>query len=311
MSNPPGYLIVGHVCQDLIVSPGESEGAANGVGQGECDGPPPAFHTRHSFGGTVTYAGRTAHALGLNTAALTSAAPDMALAQVLPGIAVHCLPAAATTTFENRYEASGRQQIIRAVANRMGPGDVPAAWREAAIVHLGPVAQEVDPALVTAFPGAFVGVTPQGWLRMWDEGGAVRSRLAQAGVAAWLGEILSRVSAAVFSIEDVGGDEALAAAWAARAVVLVVTRGARGATLYVRGQPTHVPAPRVGEVDPTGAGDIFAAAFFACLRETQDPQAAARFATCLAAGSVTRRGLDSIPTAADVERCRAGMTKAK
>jgi sugar/nucleoside kinase (ribokinase family) len=54
-------------------------------------------------------------------------------------------------------------------------------------------------------------------------------------------------------------------------------------------------------VDATGAGDIFAAAFFIRLYKTRDPWEAARFATLLASHSVTRVGLDGIPTAREIE----------
>jgi sugar/nucleoside kinase (ribokinase family) len=56
-------------------------------------------------------------------------------------------------------------------------------------------------------------------------------------------------------------------------------------------------------VDATGAGDIFAAAFFARLHQTRDPWEAARFATNLASHSVTRVGLSGIPTREEVEGC--------
>ena len=49
-------------------------------------------------------------------------------------------------------------------------------------------------------------------------------------------------------------------------------------------------------MDATGAGDIFAAAFFFRLHTTRDPWEAARFATLVAANSITRRGLQGIPT---------------
>jgi sugar/nucleoside kinase (ribokinase family) len=59
----------------------------------------------------------------------------------------------------------------------------------------------------------------------------------------------------------------------------------------------------VEEVDATGAGDIFAAAFFIRLFNTRDPWEAARFATALAAYSVTRVGLNGIPTKNEIESC--------
>jgi sugar/nucleoside kinase (ribokinase family) len=65
-----------------------------------------------------------------------------------------------------------------------------------------------------------------------------------------------------------------------------------------------VPTHPVEVVDATGAGDIFAASFLVRLRESGDPIAAARFASCLASQSITRRGLDSIPLPAEIDQCR-------
>jgi sugar/nucleoside kinase (ribokinase family) len=62
-------------------------------------------------------------------------------------------------------------------------------------------------------------------------------------------------------------------------------------------------APQVKEVDSTGAGDVFAAAFFARLYNTRDPWEAARFANQMAAISITRAGLAGIPTPAEVHQC--------
>jgi sugar/nucleoside kinase (ribokinase family) len=56
-------------------------------------------------------------------------------------------------------------------------------------------------------------------------------------------------------------------------------------------------------MDGTGAGDVFAAAFFIRLLVTRDPWEAARFATQLSAYSVTRSGLKGIPTAEEIQAC--------
>jgi sugar/nucleoside kinase (ribokinase family) len=59
----------------------------------------------------------------------------------------------------------------------------------------------------------------------------------------------------------------------------------------------------VNVVDATGAGDIFATAFFFRLFATRDPWEAARFATQLATTSVTRSGLEGIPTEDEIQDC--------
>jgi sugar/nucleoside kinase (ribokinase family) len=73
--------------------------------------------------------------------------------------------------------------------------------------------------------------------------------------------------------------------------------------LYWNGDVRRFPAQEVTEVDPTGAGDIFAAAFFYRLYTTRDPWEAARFATQLATISVTRPGLRGVPTPEEIQDC--------
>jgi sugar/nucleoside kinase (ribokinase family) len=108
-------------------------------------------------------------------------------------------------------------------------------------------------------------------------------------------------SAAVLSIEDVRGNEKLIEDMTSFIRVLVVTEGAAGARVYWNGDLRRFRPPQEIEIDPVGAGDIFAAAFFIHLYTTQDPWEAARFATQLAANSVTRFGLKSVPTQTEVQ----------
>ncbi len=266
------YVAIGHVCQDIV-----PDGKA--------------------LGGTVTYSTLTARALGWTGAAVTRANPELDVPP-LADIDWVRLPDDHTTTFENIYSPSGRVQILHAAAGPIRPGDVPPRFRRADVVHLAPIANEVDPALAGAFDGALIGVTPQGWLRQWDTSGRVTPR-------EWIDAeaILGHVDAVVLSIADVGSDWARIERWAAMARLLVVTQGRDGCTVYVRGEPTRVPAPAVVEVEPTGAGDIFAAAFFIRLRASGDAIAAAQFANCIAAQSVTRHRLDGIPTPQEANDC--------
>ena len=105
----------------------------------------------------------------------------------------------------------------------------------------------------------------------------------------------------MISREDVGGDDELIEQMAHQTRVLAVTEGSAGAVLYWNGDRRRFRAPQVSEVDATGAGDIFATAFFIRLFNTRDPWEAARFATLIASHSVTRVGLNGIPTSQEIE----------
>jgi sugar/nucleoside kinase (ribokinase family) len=175
---------------------------------------------------------------------------------------------------------------------------IPDPWRSAPIVHLGPVAQEVEPSLVRNFPTALIGVTPQGWLRTWNNEGHVHpSEWPEATF------VLQRAGAAIISVEDVAYDEGRIEEMASSCRIFVVTEADQGSRLYWNGDVRRFRPPKVQEVDATGAGDIYAAAFFSRLYMTRDPWEAARFATQLAAYSVTRPGLDGIPTPQEIEEC--------
>jgi 1D-myo-inositol 3-kinase len=252
----------------------------------------------YRVGGTVTFAAMTARALGYRVGILTSAGDDLPLNNTFAGFELVVVPAAQSTTFENLYHDGRRSQYVRATAARLTPGDLPPTWRQAPIVHLGPLTQEVDPGFVDVFPPeTLVGVTPQGWLRRWDSAGLV-------GACGWRAarRVLARADALVLSAEDVGGDSARLEEYLRLARLAAVTQSWQGATLYSGDCTASFPAYHVREVDPTGAGDVFAAAFFIRLRESGDPHEAARFANAAASFAVEGEGYTTIAGRAAVER---------
>jgi len=274
----PDYLVIGHATRDVT-----SDGG-------------------FLVGGTVTYSGLTASRLGLRVAVLTSADPALPLFGDDPSIQVQCRPASNTTTFENVYASGGRQQHLRAVAELLTPADLPTGWEQAPIVHLGPIAQEVDTALISAFPNALLGITPQGWLRHWDEQGLVTPQ-----PWAFSPDLLQAADAIVLSPEDVGGDQGQIDLFRQYARVCVLTVGRSGAIVYQGQDKVRVPAYQANDVDPTGAGDVFATAFFIRLYETRDAIEAARFANAAASFVIEGPGTCRIPSRPQVEwRLRHG-----
>jgi len=254
-------------------------------------------------GGTALYAALTARRLGVDTGVITSGPPDLDAA-ALEGARVHVVPSDEATIFENRYEPGGRVQFLHGRARPIGPDDVPSDWRGASIMHLGPIADEVDPAIARLFPRALRAATPQGWARLRDEDGRVLS-LPHETVAARLVDL----DVVIFSDEDIsagfspGHDtpDAVVDLYRARAPIVVRTHGARGATIYAGKGVLCVPAFPAHEVDPTGAGDVFAAAFLIRYARVKDLLGAARYAAATASLAVEGIGPSAIPTAAQVE----------
>ena len=269
---PVDYLVIGHVARDLT-----PDGSV--------------------LGGTASYSALTAHALGLRVGIVTAVGSDVSL-EPLSGIPIVSIDTESSTTYENIYSEHGRTQYLRAQASRIDLDRVPEIWKSASIIHLGPIADEVDSLLSEDFSPKLLGLTPQGWMRQWDADGRVSRRKWTDADAA-----LAKAGAVVLSIEDVNGDDELIEHMAGQTKILVVTEGAAGAVLYWHGDRRRFRAPSVREVDATGAGDIFATAFFARYLKTRDPWEATRFATLLASHSVERAGLEGIPTHLEIEQC--------
>jgi len=142
------YLIIGHITQDITPN-----------------GP--------VMGGTAIYSALTAQALGMRVGIVTAC--DSCIASpALDHIPVAGLLTQDSTTFENIATPLGRIQRIHKRAPGLNLSLVPEHWRNPTIVHLAPVANEVDPGLVRVFPNSFVALTPQGWMRAWDDQGNVR-----------------------------------------------------------------------------------------------------------------------------------------
>jgi sugar/nucleoside kinase (ribokinase family) len=209
---------------------------------------------RHRAGGTVLFGAIAAILRGRPAHVVTAAAEDIEdLVPVVDGLSFTRTPAEATTTFVNRGDDRERVQELLAWA---GPVPVGSGADVAGVVHLGPVAQELEPTWLDACPDeAIVVLTPQGLIRSWGEDPAVFHRMIDeawiravrrrlvvvlnASELAWVGELGERVV-------KVGG-------------ALIVTDGPRPATVRTRGGAIELAPAVVDLADDTGAGDVFAA----------------------------------------------------
>jgi len=258
---PVDFLTIGHVCLDVV---------------------PGGF----VIGGAAAYTASVAKVMGFRVGIVTSAAEVDGWGDDLAGIAIHTVNSAATTVFENVYTPSGRIQTIHAVAGDLTVSHIPSIWTRTPVVFIGPIANEVDSALIEYFSNSLVGVGPQGWMRRWDERGHVYK-------VGWESAEVTLPKAAVtfLSREDLPNSQ-LIENYSRLAKILVITDGPKGCDVFTQGETRHFPAPAVTAVDSTGAGDIFATAYLLRLYQTNgDFWAAAEFANQVAARSVTCRGL--------------------
>lgn len=258
MSGSLTALTVGHLTRDLYD-----------------DGPAP--------GGGAWYVAHAWAALGVFPWAVVAAAPDDVAGW--PGEVV-TQPCAQTTTFRNTYTPAGRAMRLEHQAPQIEVSALPDRWRRCDLLLLAPVAGELDPtAWLAAVDARVRGAGLQGWLKARTPEGRFVPRPRDLDPRRLRG-----LDVACLSDEDIGGDTA----WleALRAVVprVALTHGAEGCTVFEGAAARRVAAPPATEVDPTGAGDTFAAGLMVALARGEPLASAAASGCALAARSVEARG---------------------
>lgn len=256
-------------------------------------------------GGAALYAAVAADRLGLSAGILTSYGDDFPLERVPSRIEVVGVPSSVTTTFEHLDAPGGRAMRVASVAAPLTTSDVPEDWRDASLVLLAPVLDEVDPLLAAAFMEGAVGAAAQGWLRQPGPERHVEPRPWNPPAG-----LLGSLQALFLSAEDVRGQEPFANEWFQRVPIAVLTAGKAGALLFVNGERYEVRPRAAHEVDATGAGDVFAAAFLMAYRRDGNPWEAAEAAACAAALSVEGEGWSAVPDRAGLGAALAAYRNA-
>ena len=247
-------------------------------------------------GGSALYAAVAAHRLGLSVGLLTSHADDFPLDVIPSRIEVVSVPADETTIFEHRQEPKGRVSHVRAVASPLTADDVPGDWRDASLTLLAPVVDEVDPMIATLFTDGAVGAAAQGWVRQVQPDGLVVPRTWQSPE-----RLLQSIQALFLSREDILGQVAQVVEWFQRMPVGVLTADYAGALLFVNGERYEIQPRPAQEVDPTGAGDVFAATFLIQYQRDGDPWLAAAAAACAGSLAVEGEGWSALPDRAALD----------
>jgi 1D-myo-inositol 3-kinase len=218
----------------------------------------------HTYGGTALYAARTYAEFGIDVRLVTrlAAADRGPIAAQLPNAELIAQPSAVTTTFENSYGTNDeRTQRVTAIAAPIDLRDD--YFDEIDWLHLGPLHPgDLADAWLTRHAGKPVGLDLQGFARRIADERVIadvdprivdllpRLQWLKASRHEWQ-PLLAHLHLAHTSRPTRGAVESL------------VTDGAAGGDL-LRGEARDAhwaAAPPVTHCDPTGAGDVFFAAY--------------------------------------------------
>lgn len=279
----PDYLVIGHITVDILP-----------------DG-------KYVLGGTALYSALTAARLGARVAVLTrgvfgTEVEGMQVPSLEPylddRINIIVQDAKVPTAFINEYHADRRVQTMPHWAGPIDLNGLPPHWRNAKIVHLGPIADEIDRRSCTGLTSEFLGATPQGWMRDWPRSTGGKVSHVQLKLPEGL---LNRLDSVIVSDEEIVQTREVMNRVGERRLS-VITRGPDGAQVIANGRKIEIPGYNVPVKDLTGAGDVFAAAFFlqAAERGTSALKAG-QFANAVAALSVGEIGPFGVPSRKQVQ----------
>jgi len=265
------YLCIGHVCQDIV-----EEGFA--------------------LGGSASYCSIAANSLGKKAGVLTSFGEDFQFLSTFQDIAIHNKKASKTTVFENVYHPTHRTQYIFERANTILLKDLPTSLKNVGLVHLAPIADEVDFSLKSAFhPDTIIAATPQGWMRQWNE----KTREISPKIMDW--SLLNGIDILILSDEDIAGYEHLFPTIIEHTKIVVLTRGEQSATVHFDKKQLDFPVYATKIVDPTGAGDTFATGFLVKYLATKDITQAMAYGHVVASFCIEAKGLEGLKNLEKVE----------
>jgi sugar/nucleoside kinase (ribokinase family) len=267
---PLRILVVGHVTHDRL-----GDGA----------------QARIVAGGSAYYASRVYRSLGAKVTLATAVGHDFACEEVFAGLDVVAERDGRTTEFRNLYAEDGtRLQTIGGQAASVAPGEEEREpfWD---LVHLAPVLGEIDlAAWEHATRARMLGIGVQGWIKVASQTGPDGRCRVVPRPWAIEPEALRGIDMACLSDEDLVEQGDLLDRLRASVPIVALTHGPLGAELFDDSRVTQVGVHPTTTVDPTGAGDVFAAALMHEVARGSDPIVAARLAAATASIVIEAEG---------------------
>lgn len=253
-------------------------------------------------GGTVWYAALFLAGIGRRVAVVGIGDDKLKRRLARRGVDVrHFSDAGPVTVFENTYSAGVRKQRAWAGGD-IDRADVPQAAFDAPGLLIGPVLQEVDPAIMHTPRTGCLMLDAQGFLRQLSTVGDVILRMTPDAETALRHCDILKVDAREAAVITSTGDIETAGRHLFRMGprTVIITQGRDGALFYDGTRFVQIRAPEVDVVDPTGAGDVFSAAFLVRYIASGNLAAAGRFAVTAAALSTRGFGASALPSETEI-----------
>lgn len=260
------------------------------------------------LGGPCTYAGLSAKALDGKVVPISKVGEDFGMKRLLwlrsQGISISHIQIAgpSTTSFRINYHNGGRSMKVTSICDPINDEDLP-RLPAASAVHIGPVLNEVSPALAMrlAESDSVVGLDPQGYVRRLDSKGMVQARKWRHS------KLLRRIEVLKVSKEELptiagtrGGVRKLSKLGPE---IVLLTKGPQGTIVSSRESGTFSVPPYGTEIrDRTGAGDALVGAFLVTWVRTGDMLWSAAVGAAVSSFVVARTDFADFGSRKQIER---------
>lgn len=264
------------------------------------------------LGGAPTYSGSTFASLGKETGIFSAVGKDhlsealsFCKSKNIDTTGLHVF-SERTMAFQNSYNEDGtRKQRCLDVGPRLLVRDMPKNYMDSKAFYISPLAGEVDVELLKGLRrrGNILMLDPQGLMRKINKNGDVDIALDRN----MLDEVLKLVD-----IVKIGKDEIEAFGMEEKEILATLAENGVRIGIITRGKDTimvlndkkffEVQTLNVAVEDPTGAGDVFGAAFLSEYMTRFDVEEAVTFATTAAALKIEHKGPSRFPSREEIVR---------
>lgn len=243
------------------------------------------FDSSQGCGGSSLYGALLMAHLGERASIITSCSEDFP-SHAYQNVQWHIQPSAKTTTFGISYASNQRILSKRSTANVLESSWISKHVPDSHAVMVCPVIDEVDPQVIDDLGSKWIGLTPQGWFRSFDENGKMTQTKSKHSFS------LKKISLIVVSQEDIQNDPSAWTNAKKSARVAVCTMGKKGYILSCEGfEKAFSPLQVMEEKNPTGCGDIFATGLLFLLSKGFESKDAAMFAGYAAGLAATKNDI--------------------
>ena len=200
------------------------------------------------------------------------------------------------TTFVNTYQNSHRKQEVLEVAEPIFSEDLPKEFLKSRSIHLGPIINEIPldtMRFIRENSDALISVDVQGLIRRLEGKELIKVRFNPKKLVGLVDVVkISLQDEFSYFFKDLNECQDF---FEENGMIGLVTDGERGSSVICKGIRA-VPAFKTNTVDPTGAGDVYIAAFDIRYSETKDLYKSALFASAAASFVVEDWGPKNVPT---------------